>query len=233
LKFPPEIADEGSASFEIYSYMDRLIHFNVKNHEDKTFYRFFDTNGKNVVLEHAKGAILTISNFLTVFFQKEDDTDSKKKEEFLQSGFVETIDAFTMKSHRVYYQVRNEQADPKGENSTRFYDWSLKKIVEIGHNFNGPVSSVEKLGEKVTFTDISLQCGKKMIYEGGILYANIYADQIHQYDCLNHQNKVYQLEPKQRVISAMRFANTDNGIHYRSAFLVYDLESEELVFLVS
>jgi len=49
-------------------------------------------------------------------------------------------------------------------------------MVEVGHNFDGPMNSVEKNKDKVIFTEISLQRGKSMIYEGGTLYANIYAN---------------------------------------------------------
>jgi len=49
-------------------------------------------------------------------------------------------------------------------------------MVEVGHNFDGPMNSVEKLKEKVIFTEISLQRGESMIYEGGTFYASIYAD---------------------------------------------------------
>jgi len=109
-------------------------------------------------------------------------------------------------------------------------------MVEVCHNYDGPIHSVDFIDNKKVYTDISLQRGKKMIYEGGTLYANIYANQIHQVDCMSQQVKVTEIEPHLRVLTAMRFAKYDYTFTeaiYRAGFLLYDLNAKQLVVLAA
>jgi len=119
-----------------------------------------------------------------------------------------------MSLNKVFYQADPSQVELRGTakfKSAKFYDWSLKKMVEVCNNFDGPFHSVETLDDKVVYTEIPLQRGKKMTYDRNTFYAHIYADQIHQIDCLTLQVKVYELEPAHRVLTAMRYALDHQG----------------------
>jgi len=115
-------------------------------------------------------------NCLTILIQKPEDTETDTKIEQLQSGYFDVIDGFTMSINRVYYWY-NEQLYKRGINfSSEYYDCYLKKMIDVGWNFDGPVFSVEKNEGKVFYSDIPLNRGKKMIYEDGTFYANIFAN---------------------------------------------------------
>jgi hypothetical protein len=145
LKFPSEIEAEGSGNFYLFSHGDRLIHRNYQEFNGKTHTRFFDTKGKSVSLQRPADTLLLYQNALTVLQQQPADALSKKKSDNLQNGYMEAIDGFTMTVNKVYMHHDMSQADLKGIfSSSKFYDWSLKKMVEVCHNYDGPIHSVRK-----------------------------------------------------------------------------------------
>ena len=120
--------------------------------------------------------------------------------------------------------------------TSEYYDCYLKRIVDVGWNYDGPVFSGELKENKPFYSDIPLNRGKRMIYEDGTLYANIFANQIHIYNSFTQKVKVKELEPSQRVLTTMRYAKHDESLResmYTAGFLLYDLTTKELIFLAT
>jgi len=107
--------------------------------------------------------------------------------------------------------------------TSEYYDCYLKRIVDVGWNYDGPVFSGELKENKPVYSDIPLNRGKRMIYEDGTLYANIFANQIHIYNSFTQKVKVKELEPSQRVLTTMRYAKHDESLResiYTAGFLL-------------
>lgn len=111
-------------------------------------------------------------------------------------------------------------------------------MYEVSFNFNGPVQEMtEKEGEEdPEYRDVSFFRGKRLIYDSGTLYANIFHDQIHQYNCFTQELKIIPVKEKWRVLTTCKYGHYNyafNNMIYRSGFLCYDLESSKMKILAA
>ena len=153
-----------------------------ENGED-TVYQLYDTKKRKVEYVKKKDTFMRTDNCLTYLFQKPEDAkieqeneNEHKKDVELQKGTVEIINGFTMELSHAYYSFNDTLKYRGVQTTSKYYDCYLKKIIDVGCNYDGPIFSVEMKENKPTFTDIPLNRGKRMIYEDGTLYANIFAN---------------------------------------------------------
>ena len=110
------------------------------------------------------------------------------------------------------------------------YDRCLEKVVEVCCNYDGPILSVEKKGGELN--SFSLQRGRRFLFDGGMLYAYLFHNQLHSVDLLTRQVRVYPITDTCRLLTALTYAQRDYTFDHaiwRPGFLLYDSATHSLV----
>lgn len=112
-----------------------------------------------------------------------------------------------MSTGKTYMQHSIANVNERGiYTSAKIFCPYSKRMTEVSYYFEGMIEEIERKDNKNIYHRLILNQGRKIAYNRNMFYMSIFADQIHQFDCLTKQIKIYPLKSSQKVLSAVKYA---------------------------